>query len=74
MLKYAAFTQSEGGTWPAWEAVGEGTWLSPPTASNMETYAEERYKEVKLYVYKQGRDSHLDMLFDVRTTLMPLPR
>ncbi|CAN0182054.1 unnamed protein product [Scytosiphon promiscuus] len=53
MLKYAAFTKSEGGVWPAWEAVGEGTWLSPPTVSNMETYAEARYQEVKPFLHRE---------------------
>ncbi|CAM9793203.1 unnamed protein product, partial [Laminaria digitata] len=50
MLKYGAFTLAEGGTWPAWKAVGEGTVLSPPTAYNVETYSEAQHQQVKPYL------------------------
>lgn len=47
MLKYGSFAQGEGGPWPSWRAAGDGSLLSPPTISNMETYSEAVYQEVR---------------------------
>lgn len=57
MLKYGAWTQQEGGSWPPWVPGGDGSWISAPTNSNIETYSEATYQkvqEVNEHVYKEG--------------------
>lgn len=60
MLQFGAFTQTKGaheggGKWPAYWPVGSGGLLSAPSYSNVETYCDFKFTEVRARVQQGGR-------------------